>query len=448
VPPFNATATCDGTSCGFTCDPGFQKVGTGCIQAAYLKGVPLGNNDQFGHSISISADGNTLAIGAPFQGLANSGTVYVFTKTILGWSQQAFLKASNPETDDQFGSSVALSADGSTLAVGAPFEDSGSASNQASESRSAAGAVYVFTRLALNWSQQAYVKASNISVGDQFGTAVSLSANGNVLAIGAPFEDSGSEDSGAVYVTTRLAGMWAVPQILKAIGASIDDQFGSSVSLSADGNTLAVGAPLEEDSNAIISQSDSGAAYIFAKMLNWSQLAYLKALNVETDDRFGTSVSLSSDGTTVAVGAPFEDSDGSSMTNNAAPNSGATYVFAKVAGAWPQQAFLKASNAGTDDQFGFAVSIGGPANRLAVGAPFEDSKAGACYSFEQSSIAWNERSYFKAPNFGPDDHFGFSVALAANNGTLAVSAPGEDSNGFGMSNNSSPDAGAVYVFLP
>jgi hypothetical protein len=129
-------------------------------------------NDYFGVSVALSADGNTLAVGAhlrtatppatkPTDNSAhNSGAVYVFTRSDSTWSQQAYVKASNTGANDRFGQSVALSGDGSTLAVGAYFEDGNS--NLATDS----GAVYVFTLSGSTWSQQAYVKASNTGAYD------------------------------------------------------------------------------------------------------------------------------------------------------------------------------------------------------------------------------------------------------------------------------------------
>src|SRR5262245_46417513 len=102
-----------------------------------------------------------------------------------GWREVAFLKASNAGDGDQFGASIALSADGNTIAVGAPIESSGATGvngKQADESAYSSGAVYVYTRGARGWAQQAYVKASNAGAGDQFGNAVALSADGNTLA--------------------------------------------------------------------------------------------------------------------------------------------------------------------------------------------------------------------------------------------------------------------------
>ena len=138
-----------------------------------------------------------------------------FAKSTL----EAYVKASNTGTGDGFGSSVAV--DGNTLVVGAPSEDSnatGINGNQANNSASGSGAVYVFTRSNGVWTQQAYLKASNTGVQDHFGTSVALS--GETLAVGAPDEDSNAmgingnqsdnsaENSGAVYIFTRVNGEW------------------------------------------------------------------------------------------------------------------------------------------------------------------------------------------------------------------------------------------------
>jgi hypothetical protein len=195
----------------------------------YLKASNAQEGDRFGTSIALSADGGTLAVGASLEagsatgvggdeaddGAANSGAVYVFTRSGGGWSQQAYVKASSTGAGDGFGRSVALSADGDTLAVGARAEDSGATGIDGDETDNGAansGAVYVFTRSAGAWSQQAYVKASNAEEVDEFGSALALSADGNTLAVGAPREsssatgiggeqaDDSASSSGAVYL--------------------------------------------------------------------------------------------------------------------------------------------------------------------------------------------------------------------------------------------------------
>ncbi len=246
------------------------------------------------------------------------------------------------------------------------------------------------------------MKASNTEMMDTFGSAVALNGDGNTLAVGAPREDSGltgatpgvvdetasgnaSIDSGAVYVYLRSAGTWSQQAYVKASNTGDGDQFGSAVALSGDGNTLAVGAPLEASGGTGVnstpdeSASGAGAAYVYTRSgAAWSQQAFVKASNTGADDFFGTSVALSGDGSTLAVGAPAEDSSGfgiGSTPDDAAMDAGAVYVYARSGSAWSPQAFVKASNTTTNDpdNFGNSVALSNDGNTLAVGAPFEDN---------------------------------------------------------------------------
>ncbi len=334
---------------------------------------------------------------------ANAGAVYVFTRNAGQWSQQAYVKASNTGASDQFGWSLALSADGDTLAVGARYEDSaatGLGGDQSDDSVLNAGAVYVFVRDGNgDWSQQAYVKAANTGSWDQFGYAVALSADGDTLAVGASGEDSdatgldgnqandNAADSGAVYVFTRTAGFWSQQAYVKASNTGSGDRFGERVALSGDGDTLAVGAP-GEDSDATGLNGDqtndnainSGAVYVFTRSgTTWSQQAYVKAANTETEDDFGRAIALSADGDTLAVGASLEDGTESGLHAldylNGALDSGAAYVFTHESGAWSQQAYVKASNTEPSDRFGRSLALSSDGDSLVVGAPWEDSAA-------------------------------------------------------------------------
>ncbi|HWO23289.1 MAG TPA: DUF4215 domain-containing protein, partial [Kofleriaceae bacterium] len=190
------------------CDDGNSTNNDGCNNnciislSVYVKASNTGAEDAFGYSVALSADGATLAVGAVMENSAatgigddqasgiayGAGAVYVFTWSGTTWSQQAYIKASNTGAGDGFGISVALSADGATLAVGAHYEASaatGIGGNQANNSAERSGAVYVFTRSGTTWSQQAYVKASNTRAHANFGRSVALSADGSTLAVGA-----------------------------------------------------------------------------------------------------------------------------------------------------------------------------------------------------------------------------------------------------------------------
>jgi hypothetical protein len=207
----------------------FARGGGVWSQQAYVKASNTDEGDGFGRGVALSADGSVLAASAWFErsratgiggdqadNLAPSaGAVYVFTRSGATWSQQAYVKASNTNASDYFGGSLALSADGAILAVGAECEASaatGIGGDQADNTTAYAGAAYVFTRSGATWSQQAYVKASNTGASRWFGSALALSMDGSTLVVNAPFEGSSAtgingdqlddfaNSSGAVYV--------------------------------------------------------------------------------------------------------------------------------------------------------------------------------------------------------------------------------------------------------
>jgi hypothetical protein len=277
-----------------------------------------------------------------------TGAVYVFTRSATTWSEQQTFAGTNSDTNDRFGGAVALSTDGNTLAVGARLEDSSSTGVNSTPNEGAAnsGAAYVFTRSGTLWSQQAYIKASNTGASDAFGRSVALSGDGNTLAVGAPEEDSGTTginstpneagtDSGAVYVFVRSAGAWSQQAYIKSSSTGAGDLMGDVVSLSTDGNTLAVSAFGEDGSALGINGApneaamESGAAYVFTRSATWSQQAYVKAKNSEAFDAFG-AVALSGDGNTLAVGASCEASSSTGINSMPDENTlcaGAVYLY-------------------------------------------------------------------------------------------------------------------------
>jgi trimeric autotransporter adhesin len=476
------------------------------VQAiGYFKASNTQRLDAFGFATALSADGRTLAVGAVFEdsgasGVGSdqnndnaefSGAVYVFAREGTQWSQQVYLKSSNSEMGDIFGHSLALSADGNTLAVGAEREDSsatGVGGAQNNDNAEDSGAVYVFTRAGVQWSQQAYVKASNTDVFDFFGSSLALSADGHTLAVGATGEDSAAtgvggphnnnaQDSGAVYVFTRDGVQWSQQAYVKASNTQSIDRFGSALALSPDGDTLAVGAELEDSAATAVGgpqnddgAQDSGAVYVFTRDgLQWSQQAYVKAPNTNPGDLFGAALALSADGHILAVGARHEGSavtgvDGAQDDNNA-PRAGAVYVFERDGVQWSHRTYLKASNTQTGDNFGFSLALSADGHALAVGALFEGSDAtgvggnqgddgaqssGAVYVFKRAEASWLQQAYVKASNTDASDFFGRSIALSADGDVLAVGTVQEASAATGIdgdqTNNNADQAGAVYIY--
>ncbi len=456
-------------------------------------------------------------------------------------TQIAYIKASNPAFGANFGAggsaigdnAVSLSGDGMTLAVGAPFESSSSAGingNQADESLFGAGAVYVFSNQGGEWAQQAYIKASNPGVTDNFGFATSLSEDGNTLAVSAHFESSaatgidGNQDddsigqSGAAYVFVRDGTTWTQQAYIKAsntghraeevsadappladvafgpasageyryegsLGEEFDDgdQFGAALALTSDGSRLIVTATAE-DSAATGTNGDqtdnskrsAGAAYIFDRVGDtWAQSAYIKPSNPEVDALFGYSVAITADGSRIAVGG--YDEDGSAESTNEFQDglvrgAGAVYVFDFDGDSWNQIGYLKASNAERGDSFGVAVTISDDGKTVIGTAQDEDGllpginnipgpdrndsvrpTTGAVYAFvENDDGSWTQQAYIKSSNTGSGDVFGSRLAVSGDGNVLVVGAQYEDSDAQGINgpqdNDAAQEAGAVYLF--
>ncbi|MDB9905921.1 FG-GAP repeat protein [Oceanospirillaceae bacterium] len=476
---------------------------------AYLKASNTGLNDWFGDVLDVSSDGNTLAVGAPREDssltgvnstatdttINDSGAVYVFTKSNNVWQQEAYIKASNTGADDHFGSSISLSGDGKTLVVGAENEDGNS------DAKSNSGAVYVFYKATSSWAQQAYLKPTYSDNDDQFGAfgALDISDNGNIVAVGAIYEDSGeteftgtgtgnnntSVDAGAVYIFTRSSSVWQQTQYIKADNTGAGDNFGK-LSLSGDGLTLVVSAFNEDSSSTGInstennSATDAGAMYVFVyDGTNWTQEAYIKASNAEADDEFGGDESLliSQDGLTIAVAAGGEDSNALGLSDvntegadNSSQSSSAVYVFRKESGTWSQEAYIKSDHDNDNDNLfggkrglalnktGTSLAIGtiwNSSSNLGVSSDSNNSgsltQAGAVYFFTKSGSSWAKTSFLKAPNTGSSDQFSVSIAMDETGATMVVGAAKESSNatgvaGTGQANNGISGAGAVYVY--
>ncbi|MEY4065958.1 MAG: putative signal peptide protein, partial [Pseudomonadota bacterium] len=491
----------------------------GWYQEAYIKAANADAYDEFGWNLDLNGD--TLAVGSMYEDSSaraitngtsaaqdnsaeDSGAVYIYRRNGNNWSPEAYIKASNADKWDNF-SGTSLSGD--TLAVSATQEDSNqntiSNGTNASGDNSLdnSGAVYVYKRTGSTWSEEAYIKSSNIDSSEQFGKDISI--DGDTLSVSANFEDSNqttitngssassdnsAKDSGAVYIFKRIGKIWSQSAYIKASNSeggvnawTFGDLFGSDVSLSGD--TLAASARYEDSNQTNItngatassdnSKEDSGAVYIFRNSgLFWSQEAYIKPSNSNSNQYFGV-VSLSGD--TLAVGAERECSNQTTITNGptasfdtTATDSGAAYVFRRIGSTWSQEAYIKAANAEADDGFGSDLSLLG--TTLAVAAYNEKSNQnfitngttassnntasyiGAVYIYQRnSSSGWAQEAYIKSANAEADDYFGFDVSLSGD--TLAASAIDEDSattsiiNGTGVSNdNNKTNSGAVFIY--
>lgn len=285
-------------------------------------------NDYNGYSVSLSNDGNTLAIGALYNDGINgtdSGSVRVY-KNISGVWTKIGTDIDGEATDDQSGNNISLSGDGTTLAIGAPSNDGSGVDS---------GSVRVYKNISDVWTKIG-ADIDGEAADDQSGASVSLSDDGTILAIGAPYNNGNSSNSGSVRVYKNVSGVWT------KIGTDIDgeafnDLSGGSVSLSSNGNTLAIGA-YQNDGTAL----DSGSVRIYKNVSGvWTKMGI--DINGEASYEYsGISVSLSGDATTVAIGAPYNDENGFNsgsvrVYNLAAVLSSDSFVLANF-GVYPNPA--------------------------------------------------------------------------------------------------------------
>lgn len=432
-------------------------------------------------------DGSGTGVNPPSdEGVGESGAVYIYRRVADAWTFEAYLKASNgPGLQDGFGTALSLSDDGDTLAVGAHLEDgAGTGVNPPSDEAAArSGAVYIFERTGSTWSAEAYLKASNTGSADEFGYTVALSGDGTTLAVGAlredgagtgidPAVDEGATDSGAVYVFHRTVD-WSLQGYLKASNTGPDDFFGSALAISDDGSTLAVASIGEDGSGTGLNPASdeaangSGAVYLYERSgSTWAFDAYLKARNTRSNDRFGRSVSLSGDGAVLAVGADGEQGAGRGVNPDYVPTSvgaGAAYVYQHTS-TWAFEAYIKAHNTGAFDSFGFNVALSGDGRVLVVGAYQEDGSgtgvnpasdeaadaSGAAYAFRRRGDgAWAFDAYLKTSNTSANDQLGRSLSLSHDGRVLAAGVWWEDGSGTGINpplNEAADGSGAAYIF--
>jgi hypothetical protein len=281
--------------------------------------------DYFGNSVAIAGD--LAVIGAPGDdaGGADAGSVYVFARRRVAWSEQAKLTAADAAPGDQFGGAVAVAGD--TIVVGAPGGDG-------------AGSVHVFVRSGASWVEQAELTGT-----EGFGSSVAVA--GHTLVVGSPA-------AGAAHVFVRSGAAWSEQARLTSDGAG-RDAFGFSVSVSDD--TVVVAA-IGNDAGGI----EAGAVHVFVRSgARWSEQAKLTASDAAAAGHFGSSVAVSGD--TIVVGATGDDAAG-------ATDAGATYVFVRTGAVWSERAKLTSKDAAAFDYFGNSVAIAG--ETALVGAQGDD----------------------------------------------------------------------------
>lgn len=409
----------------------FVRVGSGWVEQYKFRasdGAPL---DFFGGSVALSGDGNKALVGAAGHDTAageDAGAAYVFFRTGTTWSEQQKLTAPDGAARDAFGGTVSLSNDGNTLIVGAYNHNS--------------GAAYVFICIGTTWSQQQKLVASDGSMSDAFGSATSLSGDGNMALVSSSLDDTpAGENAGSSYVFVRNGSTWSEQTHLYGqtsapggvvVNGAAHDFFGEAVDISADGSTAIVGSMGDDTSRG----EDTGSAYIFVRSgTSWVFQAQLVASDGGVTDYFGSAVALSTDGNTVVIGAKFYNRD--------TINVGAAYVFVRSGTTWIEQQKFVMPDEIWAYEFGHSVDISGDGQTILIGMPYRNGferGTGDAFIFTRTGTVWTEQQMLTPSDGASGDIFGISVALSADGNTALIGAQWHDS--FGIT-----DMGAAYVFV-
>jgi predicted outer membrane repeat protein len=374
------------------------------------------SQDSFGKSVSISSDGATAIVGAhgDDDNGNSSGSAYIYSLEKGIW-QETKLLASDGHLYHYFGRSVSISSDGATAIVGAPTDGAYYFS----------GSAYIYSLVKGIWQETKHLTSGQPTYGDSFGNSVSISSDGATVIVGAHGDDDNGNSSGSAYIYSLVNGIWQQTKLLASDGAS-NDNFGVRVSLSGDGTSAIVGANGDDDNG-----SYSGSAYIYSLVKGIWQETKLLASDGATQDYFGNSVSISSDGATVIVGARGDDDNGTS--------SGSAYIYSLVKGIW-QETKLLASDGASHDYFGDSVSISSDGATAIVGAYGGDNypSSGSAYIYSLVKGIWQETKLL-ASDGATQDYFGNSVSISSDGATVIVGAHGDDDNG--------TRSGSAYIYL-
>jgi hypothetical protein len=406
------------------------------------------HGDRFGYSVAVA--GNTVVVGAPFHTVGSNalqGAVYVFQMPGSGWAsatQTAELTNGAGADHVQLGYSVAISSDGNTIVAGAPAgsEAPGSPTNSQ-------GSADVFTTTGDNWTTTStpkavlsYNPADESPLGGELGWSVAISASGDTIVAGAPYDGSSSGDYvgvAYVYTTTSAPGTWASsssPALLTASANSNENdgpELGASVSIAANGDTVVAGAPYQ-------GTSAQGAVYVFTTSGSWTsehQTAELTASDGGGSDLLGYSVAIG--GNTIAAGA----------YNHA--SQGAAYVFVMPTGGWVNATQTAELTAGaTGDEQGWSVAIDPSGDTIVAGArgaspctALGTVENGAAYVYTEPAGGWvntTQANELAASDPNNSDDFGVAVAVAVSGSTIVV---GADQHPAG---SKTADHGAAYIF--
>ena len=383
------------------------------------------DDDEFGTSVAASADGTRVVVGAPLNDGAgtDAGNVRVFQETAGIWTQVGATIAGEV-VDDQLGTAVAMSADGTRIAVSAPYNDGDGSFNHINS-----GYVKILEETAGVWMQVGMNIQGN-GPNNASGQSLALSPDGTRVLIGDPRYGPGNDGRARVY--QENSGVWT--QIgTDLLGENFNDRFGTAVAISNDGTRLAVGAFGNDDV-----ASKAGHVRVFQESNGvWNQVG-ADIDGSGFNNQSGSAVAISADGTRVAIGAPFggifivPDDTPRNVTSFNPP--GQVRIFEEVAGSWTQVG-NDIYGTSPSEEFGAALSLSDDGTVLAVGSPLFNLGQGRSTIYEETVNGWTQNG--SVINGSNAQKSGSSIALSANGARVIVGSPGDASV---------PIAGDVRVF--
>jgi hypothetical protein len=488
----------------------------------------------FGHKFSLSTDGKVLAVSI-YENPYNSSPVYIYSNEENNW----ILKAQLSTEKYYFGSLLSLNHDGKVLVISGLLLDC----TADYDKQTACGAIFIYQNDNSTWNLSSIIKPEFSYVNIGLDSPLSISRDGNTLAIGSPWDDSQAtlvngmpldrksaaylecinidptpsncqeEDSGAAYIFRRNPTGWTQQAYIKASNTHAGTHFGSSVDISSDGNILVVGSANEQSKSTAVNGyqtnechlpitstirnciRSAGAAYVYRyDNENWTFEAYIKPINTTEYMYFGQQVSMSGNGMTIAVGTGQEGSAATGINGNpeytcASPlpdplnsnctiSSGAVYIYQYGTQGWQHDTYIKPPVTDIYTRFGDSFALNHDGTHLVVGADgarygragvthdlsnycgnYFDSNScqyfsGTAYYYQKQNDLWQQPALIKASYPHKFDAFGTKVAFSDDGSTIAVSAPNENSAATGFNDpttgiqftNSRPLSGAIYIY--
>jgi len=384
--------------------------------ATYLEKISASNaanGNYYGNSIAISADGNTMAAAASYvSGSSNqaNGAVRILTKSNNAWTQSASIVTPSNSNTDYFDYALAMSADGTTLVIGV-MSANGTASQQ--------GQALIYKLSGGTWSLFQTLTNTQAGQDDNFGESVAISGDGSVVFIGATRGDISAQNpnSGVAYAYVYNGSTYASTQMLSGAGTVTDCMFGASIATSYDGSYVAIGSIGE-----YLSSDPQGTVYVFYKSSStWTQQQKITAAQAAAGNYFGYSIAMSADANTLVVGS-------SSANDSNSANLSSVAVLTRSGTTWSVQGnLLKSSSSNTYEYFGQSMSMSFDGDTVVAGVWEGDTsnttESGAVYVFRRASGSWSQAQRIISSDSNLSSYFGFSVAMASREGSMVVGAP-------------------------